>query len=172
MTANQFFNKVTNSKEDIVSKFITLLDNEEIDYCIIGGMGMNTYCEPIITLDFDCVIVMEKIPLIPKILKEKGFKVKKHPHTLEIKSKYSDVRIHIQLDSRYENFLKNAKYHKILGYRMKVASKEDLLIGKIWAYTDTERNRLKKEKDLLDIKRLVEKYPELKPLIPSEVLKI
>jgi hypothetical protein len=48
---------------------------------------------------------------------------------------------------------------------MKVAAKEDLLSGKIWASQDKTRNKLKKEKDTLDIHRLIEKYPELKKLV-------
>lgn len=161
MNANSFFNRVTNSTQDILSEFINLLETEKINYCVIGGIGMNAYCEPIVTLDFDCVIATEKIPAIRSLLKEKGFKVKKHPRTIEIKSQNSDLRIHIQLDKRYEEFLKNAKYRDMLGYKLKIADKSDLLKGKIWAYLDSERNKLKKDKDLLDIKRIVEKYSKL-----------
>ena len=48
---------------------------------------------------------------------------------------------------------------------MKAASKQDLLLGKIWASQDKTRNKIKKEKDMLDIHRLIEEYPELKKLV-------
>lgn len=130
-------------------------------------MGINAYCPPIIMLDFDCVVAIKDIPRLKGYLRAAGFKVKKHPHTIEIKSTYSDLRIHIQIDNRYERFLKSAKYHNILGYRLKVSSKEDILQGKIWDL-DTQRDKLKREKDLLDIKRLIERYPELRKLVPKE----
>jgi len=51
-----------------------------------------------------------------------------------------------------------------MGYKMKVATKEDLLHGKIWACQDQTRKKLKREKDALDIHRLIDRYPELKKL--------
>jgi len=169
MNAHKFYNRVTNSKKDIILEFINLLKSEKINYCIIGGLGMNAYCEPIVTLDFDCVVAIEKFPLLHETLKQRGFKTKKHPHTIEVTSKDSALRIHIQLDKRYEEFLRDAKFRNVLGYKIRVAKKENLLLGKIWAYLDPERNKLKKEKDLLDIKRLIEKYPELRKLVPEKM---
>jgi len=43
------------------------------------------------------------------------------------------------------------------------------LQGKIWAFMDEQRRRSKRQKDLADIMRLVEAYPELKGRIPSSV---
>jgi hypothetical protein len=76
----------------------------------------------------------------------------------------SDVRIQIQRDNRYQEFINNAILTNVMGYRMKVAAKEDLIYGKIWASQDQTRDELKKEKDILDIHRLIEKYPSLKKL--------
>lgn len=52
---------------------------------------------------------------------------------------------------------------------MKVARKEDVLQGKIWAYLDSERRMSKRLKDLTDIFRLIEAYPSLKKLLPEEL---
>ncbi|MEW5947194.1 MAG: hypothetical protein AB1742_13440 [bacterium] len=168
MNAREFYNRINKSEKDIIAEFINFLDGNEIDYCVIGGIGINAYCEPLITLDFDCVVFMESASDTVKILrKNKTFKVKKHPHTIEIRSEYSDLKIHVQSDKRYQPFLKRAKYRNVLGYNLKVAAKEDILRGKIREYSDPERNELKREKDLLDIKRLIAKYPRLKKLIPE-----
>lgn len=59
----------------------------------------------------------------------------------------------------------------VLGYPMQVASVEDVLQGKIWAYSDDSRRRSKRQKDLADILRLMEKYPQLERLVPSKILK-
>jgi hypothetical protein len=44
---------------------------------------------------------------------------------------------------------------------VKVACREDVLQGKLWAYSDPNR-RSKRKKDELDLIRLAEAYPELK----------
>jgi hypothetical protein len=52
---------------------------------------------------------------------------------------------------------------------MHVASLEDVLQGKVWAYSDQARRRSKRQKDLADILRIIEKYPELKPKLPPSL---
>ena len=54
---------------------------------------------------------------------------------------------------------------------MKVASVEYVLQGKIWAYSDEERRKSKRQKDLADIVRLIEAYPTLIDLIPESIRK-
>jgi len=49
---------------------------------------------------------------------------------------------------------------------MKVASVEDVLQGKIWAYLDEQRRKSKRQKDLADIVRLIEEYSSLADLLP------
>lgn len=52
---------------------------------------------------------------------------------------------------------------------MKVASIEDILRGKIWAYLDEQRRKSKRQKDLADILRLIETYPKLSVNLPDSV---
>ncbi len=56
-----------------------------------------------------------------------------------------------------------------MGYSMKVAALEDVLQGKIWAYTDEQRRMSKRQKDLADIFRFVEAYPHLKDILPASI---
>ena len=56
----------------------------------------------------------------------------------------------------------------MLGLALPVGSIEDILQGKIWAATDT-RQPSKRRKDLLDIERLIESYPELRVRVPHEI---
>ncbi len=164
MTQQEFYNRVTNSKRDLIGEFLQILHTGQIPYCVIGGIAVNAYCEPMVTLDFDCAVVTERIEGLKEELKGKGFKIKSHPHTWEITHKASSVKIQLQRDERYQEFISRAKSHKVLGYEMKIAQKEDLLRGKLWAYHDKTRDELKRDKDLLDIKRLLQKYPELEKL--------
>ncbi|MGB2982101.1 MAG: hypothetical protein WBC98_12385 [Candidatus Zixiibacteriota bacterium] len=50
---------------------------------------------------------------------------------------------------------------------MKVAAIENVLQGKIWAYSDEQRRKSKRQKDPAAIFRLVESYPHLKDLLPE-----
>lgn len=50
-----------------------------------------------------------------------------------------------------------------------VASVEDVLQGKIWAVMDPERRGSKRQKDLADIARILEKYPDLRTRVPQEI---
>jgi hypothetical protein len=52
---------------------------------------------------------------------------------------------------------------------MPVASVDDLLRGKVWAYQDDTRRGSKRQKDLADIARLLEAHPRLRPTVPEAI---
>jgi len=58
----------------------------------------------------------------------------------------------------------------VLGLVLPVASLEDVLTGKVWAAQDPGRRGSKRQKDLADIARLLEAYPELRSSVPEEIL--
>ena len=92
-------------------------------------------------------------------------------HSINLSTDKSDLRIQLQTDSRYQDFISRAKSHTVLRYKMKVASAEDVLQGKIWAYSDDQRRKSKRQKDLADIVRLIEEYSSLAELLPESIKK-
>lgn len=58
----------------------------------------------------------------------------------------------------------------MLGVPLRVARVEDVLRGKVWAASDPTRRASKRQKDLADIARLIEAYPELRSAVPEELL--
>ncbi|MCH8954925.1 hypothetical protein IIA28_06365 [candidate division KSB1 bacterium] len=50
MTEREFVKKVANGQEDIIQILIDLLDKNEIGYCVIGGLAVNAYVEPVVSL--------------------------------------------------------------------------------------------------------------------------
>ncbi|MBI4787259.1 MAG: hypothetical protein HY782_09460, partial [Chloroflexi bacterium] len=58
----------------------------------------------------------------------------------------------------------------VLGLRLPVARMEDVLKGKVWAAQDPTRRKTKQQKDLLDIARLIEQYPQLRAQVTAEIL--
>jgi hypothetical protein len=49
-------------------------------YCLIGGLAVNCYVEPVYTLDADIVVVASSLPRLSARLRELGFKIEEHPH--------------------------------------------------------------------------------------------
>lgn len=161
---------VANAKQDILQIFLDILNRTKTAYCIVGGLAVNAYVEPVVSLDLDVVIEIKDIDKVSKEVVEKGLKVERFEHSVNLTSSKSDLRIQIQTDSRYQEFLSRASSKEVLGYKMNVASVEDVLQGKLWAYSDEKRRMSKRQKDLADIIRLIEAYPPLEQLIPSVIL--
>ncbi|HEX7342936.1 MAG TPA: hypothetical protein VF398_01640 [bacterium] len=148
--------------------FLNLLARKKARYCVVGGLAVNAYAEPIVSLDLDLAVVSDKIEEILAAL-PKLWKIRRFPHSINISSSASELRIQLQLNCRYQDFIKGARRRTILGYRMPVAAIENVLQGKIWAYRDKTRRASKRQKDLADIFRLVEAKSELISLLPKEI---
>jgi hypothetical protein len=168
MTKKEFLNAVSNGKEDIIQIFLDALIQLKANYCVIGGLAVNAYAEPIVSLDLDIIIAVEDIEAVCKTI-EAHFKIERSAHSVNLSSGKSDLRIKLQTDPRYQDFIDRSVSQNVLGYQMKVASVEDVLQGKIWAYSDEQRRKSKRQKDLADIVRLIEAYPSLNDLIPESI---
>ncbi|KQC12030.1 MAG: hypothetical protein APR63_11860 [Desulfuromonas sp. SDB] len=168
MNQKQFFNNVSNDKFDVIDIILDALEKNNIDYCIIGGLAVNAYVEPVVSLDLDIIITADKINDLVETVRN-IFSIEKHSHSINLNSEQSDLRIQIQTDQRYQDFITRSSIKNILGYKMKVAALKDILKGKIWAYSDPERRMSKRQKDLADIMRIVENYPELKNQLPQSI---
>ena len=77
----------------------------------------------------------------------------------------------ISTEEFYREFPKRAVPADIHGILMRVANLQDTLRGKILAYQDPECRASKRQKDLLDIMRLVEAHPGLRKVLPGDVEK-
>ena len=168
MTEREFLKKVANGQEDIIQILIDLLDKNEIGYCVIGGLAVNAYVETVVSLDLDIIVATNSINKLCQVA-EKIFTIKEFEHSLNLKSPKSDLRIQVQTDPRYQAFISKANVKNVMGYDMKVAAIEDILQGKIWAYSDQKRRKSKRQKDLADIFRLVETYSHLNDLLPDSI---
>ena len=136
-------------------------------YCLIGGLAVNCYVEPVYTLDADIVIAAESLPGLVAQLDEQGFKSEAHPHSVNLQAPGSKLRIQFTRDERYQPFVARSIEAEVLGVRAKVACLEDLTRGKLWAYSDPQRRLSKRKKDELDLIRLAEAYPHLTAMYPS-----
>lgn len=168
MTDKEFFKKIANGKDDFLQEFVDILKKGKFSFCVIGGLGVNAYAEPVVSLDLDVVIVSEKIhDLLPRL--KKKFTLEEFANSINVAEKGSALRVQIQTDPRYQGFIKRAKVRDVLGYKLPVAAIKDIFQGKIWAATDKTRRASKRQKDLADILRLIEVRPQLKTALPEEL---
>ena len=170
MQAFTFWKIVTKNHSNLLERLIELLKQDHIQFCVIDGQAVNAYAEPLVSLDLDLVIAVDQIEKVEALL-QKQFAVKRFPHSLNVTIPNSDVRVQIQTDKRYSSFLEKASPRLVLGMELPVASVEDILQGKIWAALDSERRGSKRQKDLADIARILENYPQYRSRVPEEILK-
>ena len=168
MTKKEFWKTVSNSEEDVLQILLDAIEKQQVEYCVIGGLAVNAYVEPVVSLDLDIVIAAEKIEDICKAVRN-VFKIEHFEHSVNLNSNESDLRIQLQTDARYQAFISRAEFHNVLGYKMKVAQVENVLQGKIWAYSDDQKRASKRQKDLADILRLIESYPYLVDQLPDSI---
>jgi hypothetical protein len=125
-------------------------------WCLTGGLAVNSYVEPVYTLDAGFVVIASG----PGVAAEK----------LLERAPGSDLRIQFTTDVRYQSFLKRSVQAVVLGVPVRVACLEDTTPGKLWAYGDPGRRLSKRKKDELDLIRLAEAWPELRAMYPRELL--
>lgn len=81
----------------------------------------------------------------------------------------SDLRIQFTTDPRYQTFLTSTTVYEVLGQEVPVASLQNVIRGKTWAWGDDSRRLSKRKKDELDLIRIAEKYPELRGMMPTKI---
>jgi len=138
-------------------------------YCLIGGLAVNCYVEPVYTLDADIVAIASSLPLLAAHLQRQGFRTEEHAHSVNAQAPGSELRIQFTTDERYQAFLARSVEGRVLGVPVRIACLEDIVRGKLWAYGDPRRRLSKRKKDELDLIRLAEAHPDLRFLYPREL---
>jgi hypothetical protein len=168
MKASEVFESVTGRGTSDFAILVRLL-NARGPWCLIGGLAVNCYVEPVFTLDADLVVVSAELEAIKAELKVAGFSLQEFPPSPNANMKGSELRIQFSLDPRYQEFLSDTKMMGVLGEQVPVASLANITRGKIWAWSDKERRPTKRKKDELDLMRILEAYPELRHMMPREI---
>ena len=170
MRASEFYDRITAGGIAVIDKIVKLLEEEGIRYCAIGGQAVNYYVEPLVSLDLDLVVATDQIEAVEELLAQR-FSVRHFPHSINVNPGESDLRVQIQTDPRYADFVGRAGRGEILGVEISVAALRDVLQGKVWAAQDPSRRASKRQKDLADIARLIEENPSLRQSTPQEILR-
>jgi hypothetical protein len=170
MTATEVFESVTNGGSSDFAVLVQILDTHG-RWCLVGGLAVNCYVEPVFTIDADIVVLSTELSAIQAELLARGFSVEEHAHSVNAQMKDSQLRIHFTVDQSYQRFLSDTQTLTVLGERVPVASLENIVRGKVWAWSDPKRRLSKRKKDELDLIRIAERFPELRSLMPPAISK-
>ena len=168
MTSPEIFESVTNGGASDFAAVVQIL-NQHGQWCLVEGLAVNCYVEPVYTIDADMVVVSTSLPRIQNELSAAGFSVTDHEHSVNAQMKGSELRIQFTTDPRYQDFLADTETKTVLRHEIPVASLANVVRGKVWAWSDPKRRLSKRKKDELDLIRIAERYPELRQLMPSEI---
>lgn len=168
MTATELFELVSNGGSSDFSLLVNIL-NQHGPWCLIGGLAVNCYVEPVFTMDADIVVAASELSGVQAELIARGFDVTQHEHSVNAQMKGSQLRIQFTVDKRYQEFLSITSKMDVLGEQVPVASLENIVRGKVWAWDDPKRRLSKRKKDELDLIRIAEKYPQLRALMPPAI---
>ncbi len=169
MTAREVFESVTNGGASDFAQVVAILDALG-PWCLIGGLAVNCYVEPVYTVDADVVVVSANLPAIRERLSAAGFSINAFPHSLNARKESSKLSVQFTSDNRYEPFITRAEHKEVLDQKVPVAKLEDVIQGKIWAWQDAARRLSKHKKDELDLIRIGEAYPEVRGKLPNEIV--
>ncbi len=169
MTERQFYDWQTAGGGGDVVRLVETLERLEIPWCMIGGLAVNHWAaEPLATADVDIVVAAQRVEEAVRALEAEGFQAKRFEWSINLTGS-SHVSVQISTEDFYRDFPSRSVSADVHGIAMRVASPEDTLAGKIAAWSDKARRGSKRQKDLLDVMRLVEAHPELRERLPQEL---
>lgn len=157
-------------RSDALDRFLRVLSDAHVRWCVVGGLAVNAYAEPVVTLDLDLIVSAEAMSTVVDASSRAGFSSERFAHRINLSAADSDLRIQLQTDPRYASFIDRAEPRAVLGLTLPVAAIVDVLQGKVWAFEDVTRRASKRQKDLADISRLLEAAPLLRAQVPVDIL--
>src|SRR5438128_11787965 len=114
MTAAEIYDSVTNGGTSDFSDIAAILDRNK-PWCLIGGLAVNCYVEPVYTVDADIVVVAQALPAIRDELAVAGFRLEQFEHSLNARKAPGKLNIQFTQDERYQSFIGRAKRREVLG---------------------------------------------------------
>ncbi len=174
MTEQEIYDGVIMSGTTDFSFVVETLRRHGAGWCVIGGMAVNAYVSPVYTANLDMVVVAADLPPVLADLATADFRVKEYPYSVNAQRRAGPAerashRLMVQFSksARYQPFVARAVLRPILGIDVPVATLEDVVQGKLWAWSDPERRLSKHAKDEADLIRLGEVHPKIRPLLPD-----
>ena len=95
MGALAFWKAVVQDDSNFLERVTSLLPDNGLSYCVIGGVGVNAYAVPVLTEDLDIIVAIGQLPAA-RVLLEREFKVSEFEHTLNVYDPGSKLQVQIR----------------------------------------------------------------------------
>ncbi len=158
MGALAFWKAIVSDRSNFLERIIAMFEENGIRYCMIGGVGVNAYAEPIVTLDLDVVVAADQLDRVRE-LAAATLKTREIPHSFNVYDPGSKLQVQVQLRPELASLVDRARLQDVIDLRLPVAAPDDLLRAKIEAAMEPTRRPSKHGKDFMDIARLVTAFP-------------
>jgi hypothetical protein len=168
VSALAFWKAVVEDRSNFLERVLALLEEHRIRFCVIGGVAVNAYSEPLITQDLDIVVAAGDLERALGLLRDQ-FRVREFANSFNVYDPGSKLQVQLQRDPTMADFVDRAMEREVLDLRLPVAAPEDLVRAKLAAATEPTRRPSKRGKDLLDVARLVSAFPRLLRAVPPEL---
>jgi hypothetical protein len=169
MQARSFFKTVTGDRSNLIERLLNLLQDNGIRFCVVGGIAASAYVEPLVSLDFDLVVANYQLGRFESLLAS-TFLVKRSARQIEITAPDSRVRVNVWTEARYADLIERAERRNVLDWSLPVAALDDVLRFTVWSAQEPTRSPWRRQRDLVDLARLLENYPKLRAAVPPELL--
>ncbi len=177
MTEQEIYDGVIMSGTTDFALVVDSLRRHRAEFCVIGGMAVNSYVTPIYTVDLDLVVVTANLGPVLADLRAGGWRVEEYPYSIKIQrragpTERADSMLMVQFfkPEEMQPYVGRAVLRPVLGLDVPVAALPDLVAAKLAAWAEPRRRPNKRRKDELDLLRLAEAFPGVvDDLLPDEL---
>jgi len=163
-----FWKAVVADKSNFLERVLGLIESAGFRYCVVGGVAVNAYADPVVTQDLDIVLAIEDLEKARQLLALE-FRVEEFEHSLNVYDPGSRLQVQFQKDPQLGDLLARATRREVMGLEMPVAAPGDLIRMKVAAASDKTRRASERQNDLTNIVRLIEVFPELENAVPEAI---
>src|ERR1051325_6302514 len=101
MSEQEFLAALTGRSDDLRLAVESMKSTGQ-PFCLIGGLAVNHFVEPVVTLDADFAIASSEG--LVEAIRSRGFVVEPFPHSINAQLPGSRLRLQITINSRYATF--------------------------------------------------------------------
>jgi len=168
MSSLAFWKAVVQDKSNFLERVLSILETGRFSYCVVGGVAVNAYAEPVVTQDLDIVVAVQELTAVRELLASE-FRIEEFEHSVNVYDPGSRLQVQFQKDPQLGDILARAEQHVVMDLNMPVAGSPDLIRMKVAAASEDTCRASKRQKDLADIVRLLEVFPELEVEVPEAI---
>jgi len=116
MTAREIYDLALRGGGNDFQTVTELLERLGESWCLIGGLAVNVYCEPIYTADADFVVIANQLDLVCAELAGLGFTISQHRFLVDAQLPGSGLVVQLTTDPHHRR-RPNAKFLSLNRWR-------------------------------------------------------